>query len=159
MKIAAVVVTCNRLTLLPRALKSIKNQTRKPDFIIVVSNSNDDNYEKEINICADFEINLTKNLRTATYTGALNTAVEEIIKECGISEELYFASLDDDDEWLSDYLQEIEKNNTKNFDLLIGYLLRKSATENHLQILPHELSIRNFITGNPGICGSNTFIK
>lgn len=159
MKIAAVVVTCNRLTLLPRALKSIKNQIRKPDFIIVVSNSNDDNYEKEINICADFEINITKNLRTATYTGALNTAVEEIIKECGISEELYFASLDDDDEWLSDYLQEIENNNTKNFDLLIGYLLRKSATENHLQILPHELSIRNFLTGNPGICGSNTFIK
>ena len=47
MKIATVVVTCNRLTLLPRALKSIQNQSRKPDFVIVVSNSTSENYELE----------------------------------------------------------------------------------------------------------------
>ena len=31
MKIVAVIVTCNRLELLPRALKSVSEQTRKPD--------------------------------------------------------------------------------------------------------------------------------
>lgn len=159
MKIAAVVITCNRLPLLPRALKSIAKQNRKPDFVFVVSNSTDEKYEAEKIICNDFGFALTKNLRTQTYTGALNSSVEEIIKHFGISDEIYFASLDDDDEWLPDYLLEIETANTDNFDLLIGNLLRKSSTENHLQVLPNTLSANDFLIGNPGVCGSNTFIK
>jgi len=159
MKIAAVVITCNRLLLLPRALKSIAKQNRKPDFVFVVSNSTDEIFETEKIICAEFSFAITKNLRTQTYTGALNSSVEEIIKHFGISEDVYFASLDDDDEWLPDYLQEIETNNTDNFDLLIGNLLRKSQTENELLNLPMQLSEKDFLTGNPGVCGSNTFIR
>jgi len=41
-KIAAVVVTYNRLELLKQCIDSIKNQTRKPDEIIVVNNSSTD---------------------------------------------------------------------------------------------------------------------
>lgn len=159
MKIAAVVVTCNRLPLLPRALKSIAKQNRKPDFVFVVSNSTDENFETETILCNDYNFSLTRNLRTQTYTGALNSSVEEIIKYFGISDEIYFASLDDDDEWLPEYLQEIENSNTDNFDLLIGNLLRKSETENDLLNLPTQLSEKDFLTGNPGVCGSNTFIR
>jgi len=159
MKIAAVVITCNRLPLLSRALKSIAKQNRKPDFVFVVSNSTDENYEAEKIICNDFGFTLIKNLRTQTYTGGLNSSVEEIIKHFGINDEIYFASLDDDDEWLPDYLQEIENNNTENFDLLIGNLLRKSETENELLTLPAQLTEKDFFTGNPGVCGSNTFIR
>jgi hypothetical protein len=159
MKIAAVVITCNRLPLLPRALKSIAKQNRKPDFVFVVSNSTDENFEAEKIICNDFGFALTKNLRTQTYTGALNSSVEEIIKHFGIEDDVYFASLDDDDEWLPNYLQEIQSNNTDIFDLLVGNLLRKSSTENHLQVLPNTLSTNDFLIGNPGVCGSNTFIK
>lgn len=159
MKIAAVVITCNRLPLLPRALTSIAKQNRKPDFVFVVSNSTDENFEAEKIICSEFGFHLTQNLRTQTYTGALNSSVEEIIKHFGIADDIYFASLDDDDEWLPDYLQEIENNNTANFDLLIGNLLRKSETENELLTLPNELSEKDFLTGNPGVCGSNTFIR
>jgi len=159
MKIAAVVITCNRLPLLPRALKSIAKQNRKPEFIFVVSNSTDENFQAEKIICNDFDFALIKNLRTHTYTGALNTSVEEIIKHFGIEDDVYFASLDDDDEWLPDYLEEIESNNTDNSDLLIGNLLRKSSTENNLLALPNQLSEKDFLTGNPGVCGSNTFIR
>jgi glycosyltransferase involved in cell wall biosynthesis/SAM-dependent methyltransferase len=159
MKIAAVVITCNRMPLLPRALKSIAKQNRKPDFVFVVSNSTDEIFEAEKIICNDFGFALTKNLRTQTYTGALNSSVEEIIKHFGISDETYFASLDDDDEWLPNYLQEIENSNTDNFDLLIGNLLRKSETENELLNLPTQLSEKDFLNGNPGVCGSNTFIR
>lgn len=159
MKIAAVVITCNRLPLLPRALKSIAKQNRVSDFVFVVSNSTDENFETEKTICAKFGFVLTKNLRTQTYTGALNSSVEEIIKHFGLSNDIYFASLDDDDEWLPNYLQEIEASNTNDFDLLIGNLLRKSETENELLNLPQQLSGKDFLTGNPGVCGSNTFIR
>lgn len=159
MKIATVVVTCNRLTLLPRALKSIQNQSRKPDFVIVVSNSTSENYELEKRICSEYGFELIQNSRTINYSGALNSSIEKIIQHFNISDDVYFASLDDDDEWLPDYLNEIERNNSDRFDLLIGSLLRKSDTENHLLVLPTELSLRNFLRGNPGVCGSNTFIK
>lgn len=159
MKIAAVVITYNRIDLLPRALKSIEKQNRQPNFVFVVSNSTDINFELEKAICADFGFFLTRNVRTHTYTGALNTSIEEIIKHFGIDDTLYFASLDDDDAWLPNYLQEIDTNNTDNFDLIIGGLLRHSNDENELQILPKTLSIKDFLIGNPGICGSNTFIR
>ena len=159
MRIAAVIVTCNRIELLPRALKSIKEQSRQPNFVYIVSNSTADNFQVEQNLCADFGFQILKNQRTENYAGALNTAVEQIIKENGISENLYFASLDDDDEWLPNYLQEIESNNSNNYDLLAGNLLRSSNMENNLLVLPNELSEKDFLIGNPGISGSNTFIK
>lgn len=42
MKIAAIVVTCNRKNLLHILLKSLMNMTRKPDAIIVVDNGSND---------------------------------------------------------------------------------------------------------------------
>lgn len=45
-KIAAVVVTFNRLDLLKKVIKSLKEQTRKPDEIIVVNNSSTDGTEE-----------------------------------------------------------------------------------------------------------------
>ena len=110
MKIAAVVITCNRLPLLPRALKSIAKQNRKPDFVFVVSNSTDDNFCKEQEICSQFGFNLYRNNRTENYAGALNTAIEEIVKLQGISDDIFFASLNEDDIWLPDYLEDIEKD-------------------------------------------------
>ena len=159
MRIAAVIVTCNRIELLPRALKSIKEQSRQPNFVYIISNSTADSFLKEQKLCADFGFQVLKNYRTENYAGALNTSVEQIIKENGISEDLYFASLDDDDEWLPNYLQEIENNNTDNYDLIAGHLLRSSNTENNLLVLPIKLSEKDFLIGNPGISGSNTFIK
>lgn len=159
MKIVAVIVTCNRIELLSRALKSVKEQSRQPDFFYVVSNSTIENFQKEQKLCIKYGFVLLKNHRTENYAGALNTAVEQIINKNGISENLYFASLDDDDIWLPNYLQEIEINNTNNFDLLAGNLLRSSSIEHNLLNLPNKLSEKNFLTGNPGISGSNTFIK
>lgn len=159
MRIAAVIVTCNRIELLKRALKSVKDQCRQPNFVYIISNSTADNFLQEQKLSVDFSFPIFQNYRTQNYAGALNSAVEQIIKENGISEDLYFASLDDDDEWLPNYLIEIESNNSDNFDLLAGNLLRSSNTENNLLALPNELSEKDFLIGNPGISGSNTFIK
>jgi GT2 family glycosyltransferase len=159
MKIAAVVVTCNRIELLPRALTSIRNQKRVADNVFVISNSDVEVRENEEAICKKFGYPLLVNSRTPNYSGALNTGIEEIIKLYGVCSDVYFASLDDDDEWLPSYLHEMEINNTDDYDLLIGSLLRKSSIENNLQELPGVLNVDNFLVGNPGICGSNTFIR
>ena len=159
MKIAAVIVTWNRLELLARALSSVREQSRKPDYVYVISNSSEDNFSQEIRICSDFGFELFRNFRTENYAGALNTGVEEIVKQQGISDDIYFASLDDDDIWLPDYLKEIEASNTGNFDFIAANCLRLSESENLLMDLPEQISEKDFLKGNPGIGGSNTFIR
>ena len=159
MRITAVIVTYNRLELLPRALKSVSEQTRKPDYVYVVSNSTDVNFLKEKEVCNELGFELFKNYRTDNYAGALNTGIEEIVKQQGIRNNIYFASLDDDDVWLPDYLKDIEVNNTEDCDLIAANYLRKSDDENLLMTLPAQLSENDFLKGNPGIGGSNTFIR
>ena len=45
MKIAAVIVTYNRLYLLKEVLEAFDNQTRVPDYIIIVNNASTDGTE------------------------------------------------------------------------------------------------------------------
>jgi len=146
MKITAIIVTCNRIQLLPRALISVYKQSHKPDFVYVISNSTEDNFSKEKEMCKRFGFDLFKNYRTKNYAGALNSGVEEIIKRQGISDDIYFASLDDDDIWLPDYLKEIESNNISNYDLIAASYLRFSEEENLLMKLPENLN-ENFFFG------------
>jgi len=159
MIISTVIVTYNRIKLLKRAIISVIKQKRKTDYFYVISNSNDETFKKEIELSKKYNFKLFRNKRTNNYAGALNTSIEEIIKEQFISENIYFASLDDDDEWLPDYLYEIEKANDNNNDLITAYYLRFSPTENVLMKLSHKITEKDFLTGNPGIGGSNTFIR
>jgi hypothetical protein len=159
MRIAAVIVTYERPDLLPRALASVAAQFRPPDFVVVVSNSSAETIALETVACEAYGYLHLQNSRTNNYAGGLNTGVEEIIKSLGIDEEIYFASLDDDDVWLPAYLQTIEVANTADFDLLAAQLHRKSDTEDQVLTLPATLRVDDFLAGNPGISGSNTFIR
>lgn len=53
----------------------------------------------------------------------------------------------------------IEASYTDDFDLIAANYLRKSDDENLLMTLPEQLSEIDFLKGNPGIGGSNTFIR
>lgn len=159
MKIAVLIVTCNRLKLLPRALESVSEQTRKPDLVYIVSNSSTENYEKEQKLCADFGFTILQNQRTKNNAGALNTAIEEIVKDFKINDDLYTAFLDDDDEWHSDYLQTLEEVNLNSYDVLLAELSRNNGKSNNIQFLPERIDANCFLKGNPGIGNSNTFVK
>lgn len=159
MKITAVIVTCNRLELFPRALKSVSKQTRKPDFVYIISNSTAENYEKEQKLCADLGFTILKNQRTENNAGALNTAIEEIVKQLEIKENIYTAFLDDDDEWHLDYLQTLEEENHNSYDVLLAELSRNNGKSDSIQVLPKKIDTNCFLKGNPGIGNSNTFVK
>ena len=70
-KIAAVVVTYNRLELLKKCLQSIKSQTHKVDEIIVVNNSSTDGTEEWLNSQKDLTVITQENSGSAggQYTG------------------------------------------------------------------------------------------
>jgi hypothetical protein len=159
MRIAAVIVTNNRLELLPRALKSVKEQRRQADYIYVVSNSTNENYEKEQNLITKIGFQIIQNQRTKNNAGALNTAVEEIVKQNEIIETVYTAFLDDDDEWHLDYLQTLEEENHNSYDVLLAELSRNNGKTDSIQVLPKTIDTNCFLKGNPGIGNSNTFVK
>ncbi|MCX6297108.1 MAG: glycosyltransferase family A protein, partial [Bacteroidetes bacterium] len=159
MKITTIIVTCNRLELLPRALRSVKNQNRQADYVFIISNSNNENYLIEQELVSEFGFTIIKNNRTQNNTGALNTGIVEIINEIGINKEMYVALLDDDDEWLPDYLITLQQENNNSYDVLISELSRINGKSNSVQSLPKTLNIDSFLKGNPGIGNSNTFIK
>ncbi|MFC2102923.1 glycosyltransferase family 2 protein [Bacteroidota bacterium] len=62
MRIAAVVVTYNRLELLKKCLNSLKNQTRKPDEFVVVNNSSTDGTVEWLNDQRDLTVINQENL-------------------------------------------------------------------------------------------------
>ncbi|MBK8144057.1 MAG: glycosyltransferase [Bacteroidetes bacterium] len=161
MKTIAVIVTCNRLALIPKALKSVSKLTRKPYNVYVVSNSTNENYLKEKEICKEFGVELFKNYRSENYAGALNTAVEQIVKQHEISEDLYFASFD----CTNDFGQNHVKNNAIKLTTLLksgafneGFSVTTEPTEKkEISIFTNNISFENkgnyqfvigFIAGN-----------
>jgi len=158
MKIFTVVVTNNRTDLLKRALNSILYQTRKPDFVIVISNSTKENQLIEEEFCLKSEFKWLMNLRTNNYAGALNTGIEYYLKHNIIENELYFSSLDDDDEWDVNYLSELE-NNGENNDIIFANIIRDDSFNKIKLQLPNKLDFHSFLKKNPGVGGSNTFVR
>lgn len=77
-KIAAVVVTYNRLKLLKQCIESLRNQTHKLDEIIIVNNSSNDGTLEWLNEQVDLTIITQENSGSAggQYTG-IKTAYEK----------------------------------------------------------------------------------
>lgn len=100
MKIAAVVVTFNRLELLKDAIRSLREQTRKPDEIIVVNNGSTDETLGWLNLQNDLTIINQENSGSAggQYTG---------IKSSYEKGHDWFWCMDDDVELKPDCLEEL----------------------------------------------------
>lgn len=158
MKIFTVVVTHNRTELLRRALTSILNQTRKSDFVIVVSNSTVPNQVIEKELCGKLDFYYCQNLRTNNYAGALNTGIEYFITNNDIEDNIYFSSLDDDDEWKENYLETVAAQGA-HYDVILSNIIRDNGVEKIKLHLPTTLDYHSFLSGNPGVGGSNTFVR
>ena len=165
MKVYCVITTKNRIELFKKAFNSVQEQTKKPFQIIIISDSDDSNYEKEKALISKNGI-LLKDEYEHNYAGSLNTAIDHIIKEEMNNNKfdlsnIYVAFLDDDDTWRKNYLETcikhlydspyfvaaylnyIEDNNPNGKKLEVSSILNKSS----------------FLYTNPHIQGSKTFIK
>ena len=160
MRIYAIIATKNRRTLFERALISVLSQTRKADKIVVVCDSVDNTFERRL--CADNEVDFLENNATHNYAGSLNTAIYSILQEeilLGKSvDDIYIATLDDDDIWDREYLKKAE-DSIDGKDFLISGLLYDNGKNVESLSIPQSVSISDFLSGNPHIQGSNTFVK
>jgi glycosyltransferase involved in cell wall biosynthesis len=152
-----------------RALKSVIKQTYPPDFIIIIDdNQNKDEFDiisdrlKSISISNIFCI---RNFKTKNYSasGACNSGVDFLCKKFK-NNHGYIAILDDDDEWSYTYLKKcsdrIKLRGVEKTRAVFSNLVRLHNDCNiYCNLKREELTIENFLIGNPGVQGSNMFFR
>lgn len=115
-KISVVIPTHNRADLLPRAIKSIQNQTLAVDEIIVVSDGSTDNTDEVVNSLKkdDNRIKLISYHPGHNGNYARNQGLAAATGD-------YIAFLDDDDEWLPEKNEKTMRVFEQNSDYGIVY--------------------------------------
>lgn len=161
--------------LMNRSLLSVYNQIglNKSEWNIFVVDDNKDKTEfakiqKQIELLrsnlkfnpTDFPTTVLKNTRTQfmSGTGAWNTGIFEAHR---LFPNSYVSILDDDDEYLPNHLSEcssaIRTNTVAVFQRLIWHNDDKSTM--NVDLTMEKLTAENFYIGNPGVQGSNMFLK
>ncbi len=168
-KVTVIIATKNRTTLLKeRSLKSVYNQSTLPHQVIVVDDSDaqrfiDDNIsviEEYQNKALRLQINHIINHRTKGAAGSWNSAVDYILSQKQIPENTFIAILDDDDEWHSNYIKMSFDNIRKHsLDMVACDFYRITEEGKEINTAPNRLDVNDFLVGNPGIQGSNIFIR
>jgi glycosyltransferase involved in cell wall biosynthesis len=163
MRIIGIITTKDRDNLFSNAINSAVAQSRELDELIVVSDSNDENFECEKVICQKYNAVLIKNKYAHNYAGSLNTAIHGIISDRLFKaydfSDIYIAFLDDDDSWHENYIDECEKSIMHNEDFVISGINYCNEDGTKTLSISQKIEIGDFLKGNPHIQGSNTFIK
>ena len=165
LSIAAVIATHNRPQLLAkRSLVSIADQTRPPDLLIVVDDSNSRIRCSNRAVVAEFKAAGIKtvyleNRRTPGAAGAWNTALAHLQATVPSA---FVAILDDDDSWEPEYLHQCEKAvSERSLDMAAsGIIYHESATSGgELLDPPDRLAVKDLLIHNTNIQGSNMFVR
>jgi glycosyltransferase involved in cell wall biosynthesis len=161
MKVIALVATRNRPALLrTRALASVRRQTTPPDLVIVV----DDRSMPPVDLKADdlpCPMLLMENTRTPGASGAWNTGIYHA-SALGDSSSSFVAVLDDDDAWHPSYLERCAVTASETHADLVAAKLRWFVGPDDMVGTmgpPETLRAADFLVGNPGIQGSNLFVR
>ncbi len=165
LQIAAVVATRNRPGYLAnRSLASVAAQTRTPDLLVVVDDSDAGVRRVNAEVVADFSAQRARvvyleNYRTPGASGAWNTALAYLQRA---NPGCFAAVLDDDDAWRPTYLRRCEETAlAADADMVAAGLVRYeySGDPGRLQPAPDRLDADDFLVGNPNIQGSNLFVR
>lgn len=164
--IAAVVATHNRPELLVgRALTSIAEQTRRPDLLVVVDDSNAETRSVNAAIAAGFESSAgvktfyMENRRAPGASSAWNSALAHLQ---ATAPEVFVAILDDDDAWAPSYLEQCEKATlAQDLDMVAAGIVYHEAGAPGGRLLdpPRRLDVNELLVRNPHIQGSNLFVR
>lgn len=177
MNFSVIIATSQKRTewLLNRSLSSVYNQIdvdkSKWKVFIIDDNTDDTEFLKikrqitllrvKINLRQiEFSTTVLKNTRTRfmSGTGAWNTGIFESHK---FYPNGYVSILDDDDEYLPNYLSDCIKEINETTIAVFQRLIWKNEDKStmNIDLTKEQLTAQNFFIGNPGVQGSNMFFK
>ena len=167
-KIAVVIATKDRNhTLSERAIPSVIGQTHCPDFLILVDDSSPENRTLNATlidslILPNCDISYHANKRSPGASGSWNTAIDILVNKVSDPENLFIAFLDDDDAWSAHYLKEcFSAINERQLNMVAADFRRfeRLGAKPSIEKAPVKLLAEEFLIRNPGIQGSNLFIR
>lgn len=143
-----------------RALASVQAQTLRASLVIIIGDQPDGVEFTETAPPANLvhpEIIHLRNNRQPGYSGAVNTGLAHLAA-MGFSG--FVALLDDDDTWEPSHLEcNLRCAQHKRLDVVVsGLRMIRSGTISPRD-LPSNLKQSDFLVGNPGWQGSNTFVR
>ncbi len=163
LKTILIIGTSRKGFLLSIALPSVLRQTKHPDALYIVSDEemhleNEDIFKK---LRDKIRVKYLLNQREKNLSGAINTALYEIIGDGFDPENTYVAVLDDDDWWEPEYLQScFNEAINKNSDWIISGIVRHSEDDTGINLtIPESIAEWQFLRGNPHVQGSNLFVR
>lgn len=166
--IIALVATKNRPDLLlERAIRSISQQHRVPDLVVLIDDSDKEHYFEKNKFAIQFleknsiPVKYLLNNRTKGASGAWNTGIDWIANNYKNADSTFLAILDDDDEWLPEYIESnLNILKSSKIDWIACAFNRiENISSSLIQTPPDNVESGMFLVGNPGIQGSNFFIR
>jgi len=163
-RIIALVATCNRQQLLlSRALPSINIQSAPCDHVVLIDDGDqrvDRAQIKHFSSECDLTISLLTNRRTKGASGAWNTGIDHLARNCLDPSIIYVALLDDDDAWHSSHLALIESAIDEGAEVIATGFRRLVDTEpGEVMMPPQEIRPADFLVGNPGIQPTSLVVR
>lgn len=159
-EITVLIATRPRIkSLLEVALPAVSRQIRRPDRLVIVGDMRSINEAEQsvMQKLADrLPINFLFNHFKPGAAGAWNTGLQWLHKQGCTG---YVAILDDDDEWDPDHLALCEQYARDDVDVVLSGLrvMHKGKELPRSPLL--KIDRDDFLSGNPGWQGSNTFVK
>lgn len=154
----ALVATRNRWDLLTgRCLPSICRQSRPPELAVVVNDGREFTPAQTREIEAALAPICTvvlQNVRSGGAAGAWNTGLAHLLRRASG----FVAFLDDDDEWDACHLEVNHLAVRSGAEVVVSGLRRVVDGVTARRPLPDALHARDFLVGNPGWQGSNTYV-
>jgi glycosyltransferase involved in cell wall biosynthesis len=158
--VCALTATNGRLAeLTGTSLPSIQRQTRCPEHVLVIDDGEDidEAGTAEIGLAlAPIPFTLLGNTTAPGAAGAWNHGLQHLVHS---GFDGYVAILDDDDTWDADHVSaNLAVALRDGVDVVVSGLRMLKDGEVIPRALIRTLSARQFLTGNPGWQGSNTFV-
>lgn len=142
-----------------RSLPSIRRQIAAPEMVILVNDGEPfqmDQIDRLQQVLAPIPVVILVNQGLPGAAGSWNTGLGYL--RCS-GFDGYVAMLDDDDEWDDVHLAvTMSKAKETGADVVVSGLRRVVHGEIRPRPLPEGLRAREFLCGNPGLQGSNTFV-
>jgi glycosyltransferase involved in cell wall biosynthesis len=159
--IAVLIATRDRPKLLrERALASVRIQSLAADRVVIVNDGvawTDADREDLADRCGTSEVTCIPNARRRGVGGAWNTGLSRL-RELGHDGTV--AMLDDDDLWDPDHLERnAAEMSAHEANVVVSGLRIRDRDRIVARPLIRTLDDRDFLVGNPGWQGSNTFVR
>ncbi len=162
--IAVIISTTRKRPLLDAAIPSVFNQSRAPDIVYIVADSDDQlpPYEIQGLNSGNIRVKRILNQREKNLSGAMNTVFAEMLADGCDPEKTFVAVLDDDDWWEKNYLESCYNlASVSGSDWIVSGIIRhESSLDPGMYLtIPEVITERSLLRGNPHIQGSNLFIR